>query len=241
MCSDCHGEHLILGPKEQGSLVNASRVSMATCGRCHNDERLELRYNLPADRVPSYADSYHGLALRGGSQSVANCASCHGVHNIFRSNDPRSTVNAANLSKTCGNCHAGAGDHFRIGPVHVRITTGAAHPVVKWIRWTYLLLIPMTLGFMILHNLIDFFAKLMRRQPRHESGAKVIADESQLPHRACRRDSEFPDAGFHRVRAEISRGMVGAAAVVAGRATSHFAARCIALRRLCWLLPRSTT
>jgi formate dehydrogenase gamma subunit len=173
VCSDCHGEHLILGPTEQGSLVNASRVSMATCGRCHGDERLALRYNLPADRVPSYADSYHGLALRGGSQSVANCASCHGVHNIFRSADPRSTVNAANVSKTCGNCHAGAGGHFLIGLVHVRITTGPAHPVVKWIRWTYLGLIPLTLGFMIVHNLLDFLAKLIRRQPRHETGAQV--------------------------------------------------------------------
>jgi len=173
VCSDCHGEHLILGPKEQGSLVNASRVSMTTCGRCHSDERLALRYNLPADRVPSYADSYHGLASRGGSQSVANCASCHGVHNIFRSADPRSTVNAANLSRTCGACHAGAGEHFVIGPVHVRTTTGPAPPVVKWVRWTYLTLIPLTLGFMIVHNLLDFLAKLIRRQPRHETGAQV--------------------------------------------------------------------
>jgi formate dehydrogenase gamma subunit len=173
VCSDCHGEHLILGPKEQGSLVNAGRVSMATCGRCHSDERLALRYNLPADRVPSYADSYHGLAQRGGSQIVANCASCHGVHNIFRSNDARSTVNATNLSKTCGACHAGAGDHFIIGPVHVQTASGPAHPVVKWIRWTYWLLIPLTLGFMITHNLLDFVAKLIRRQPRNETGAQV--------------------------------------------------------------------
>jgi formate dehydrogenase gamma subunit len=173
VCVDCHGEHLILAPKEPASLVNASRVSMATCGRCHSDERLAMRYNLPADRVPSFADSYHGLAMRGGSQSVANCASCHGVHNIFPSKDARSTVNAVNLPKTCGTCHAGAGGHFVIGPVHVRISTGPAHPVVKWIRWTYLALIPVTLGFMILHNLVDFLAKLIRRQPRHESGAQI--------------------------------------------------------------------
>ncbi len=173
VCSDCHGEHLILGPKEQGSLVNAGRVSMATCGRCHSDERLALRYNLPADRVPSYADSYHGLAMRGGSQSVANCASCHGVHNIYRSSDARSTVSTANLAKTCGACHAGAGEHFVIGPVHVQTARGPAHPVVTWIRWTYWLLIPLTLGFMIVHNLLDFLAKLIRRQPRHESGGQV--------------------------------------------------------------------
>ncbi len=171
VCTDCHGEHLILEPQQTGSLVNASRVSTVTCGRCHGDERLEIRYNLPADRVPSYADSYHGLAMREGSQSVANCASCHGVHNIFRSSDARSTVNAANLSKTCGACHAGAGEHFAIGPVHVQIAS--ANPVVKWIRWTYLVLIPMTLGFMILHNLIDFIAKLLRGRPRHEGSGSV--------------------------------------------------------------------
>jgi formate dehydrogenase gamma subunit len=174
VCSDCHGEHLILSPKELASLVNAARVSMVTCGRCHSDERLALRYNMPADRVPSYADSYHGLAQRGGSQSVANCASCHGVHNIFPSTDPRSMVNAANLPTTCGNCHAGAGERFTLGPVHVQTTTGPAHPVVRWIRWTYWVLIPLTLGFMIVHNLLDWLSKLIRRQPRHETGQQAV-------------------------------------------------------------------
>ncbi len=173
VCSDCHGEHLILEPQQAGSLVNASRVSLTTCGRCHNDERLALRYNLPTDRVPSYADSYHGLALRGGSQSVANCASCHGVHNIFRSADARSTVNSANLARTCGACHSGAGANFAIGAVHVQTARGPNHPIVQWIRWTYLVLIPMTLGFMILHNLLDFVAKIIRRRPRRESGAQI--------------------------------------------------------------------
>jgi formate dehydrogenase gamma subunit len=31
----------------------------------------------------------------------------------------------------------------------------------------------MTLGFMVLHNLIDFFSKVIRRRPRHETGAQV--------------------------------------------------------------------
>jgi formate dehydrogenase gamma subunit len=173
VCSDCHGEHLILGPKEPESLVNPARVSLATCGRCHNDERLALRYNLPRDKVPSYADSYHGLAQRGGSQIVANCASCHGVHNILPSKDPRSTINPANLPKTCGMCHAGAGARFAIGPVHVQTSTGPNHPIVQWIRWTYWALIPMTLGFMVLHNLIDFLAKMKRRRSHVDSGRRV--------------------------------------------------------------------
>jgi len=164
VCSDCHGEHLILAPNQPGSPVSPALVSTVTCGRCHGDKQLIQRYNLPADRLPSFADSFHGLALREGSQTVANCASCHGVHNIYPSSDPRSTVNPANLAATCGKCHPGAGTRFAIGPVHVQITAGAAEPVVRWVRQLYLLLIPLTLGFMVLHNALDFFAKLRRRR-----------------------------------------------------------------------------
>jgi formate dehydrogenase gamma subunit len=169
-CVDCHGEHLILAPENPASPVSAANVSAETCGRCHGSTRLVQLYDLPADRVPSYADSYHGLALKGGRITAANCASCHGVHNIFRASDARSTVNAANLAKTCGQCHKGAdqGD-YAIGPVHVRVASGPNHPIVKMIRWTYLVLIPVTLGFMFLHNLLDLVSKLIRRRPRHES------------------------------------------------------------------------
>jgi formate dehydrogenase gamma subunit len=174
VCVDCHGEHLITDPKSSGSPLNAVNVSGETCGRCHGDPRLALRNDLPADRLPSYAGSYHGLALKSGKVTAANCASCHGVHSILRSSDPRSTVNAANLPKTCGECHKGVvDDKFTIGPIHVRTEAGPNHPVVQWIRWTYLALIPMTLGFMVLHNLLDFLSKLIRRRPRHETGEQV--------------------------------------------------------------------
>ncbi len=173
VCTDCHGEHVILGPTEPESLVNPARVSSVTCGRCHADERLAARYNLPADRVSTFADSYHGLALRGGAQTVANCASCHGVHNIFAPTDMRSTVYPANLAHTCGQCHPGAGDTFAIGPVHVRAEAVAEHPVVRTIRVAYWILIPLTLGFMFLHNLLDYLRKLRRKGPRSDSGEEV--------------------------------------------------------------------
>jgi cytochrome b subunit of formate dehydrogenase len=175
VCVDCHGEHLIIDPKSPNSPLNARNVSVETCGRCHGDPRLALRNDLPADRLPSYAESYHGLALKEGKVTAANCASCHGVHSILRSSDPRSTVNAANLAQTCGVCHKGANaSRFAIGRVHVQTENGPNHPVVQWIRWTYWVLIPATLGFMLLHNLLDFLAKLIRRQPRRESGEMVL-------------------------------------------------------------------
>jgi formate dehydrogenase gamma subunit len=173
VCTDCHGEHAILAPREPQSLVNPARVSSVTCGRCHSDERLAQRYNLPSDKVPSFEDSFHGLAMRGGSQTVANCASCHGVHNILPSSDPRSTVHPANVGKTCGACHPGAGERFAIGAVHVRPATASEHPVVRWIRVAYYVIIPFTIVFMLLHNAADFFAKMIRGGAHVRTGEQV--------------------------------------------------------------------
>jgi formate dehydrogenase gamma subunit len=173
-CTNCHGEHLILEPSNPASALNAANISAQTCGRCHADTRLARLYDLPADRLPSYADSFHGLAVREGTLTAANCASCHGVHAILRSSDPRSTVNAANLAKTCGQCHQGIGEKLAIGPVHVRITTGLAHPVVQWIRGIYLVIIPLTLGFMVLHNLLDWLAKMRRHRQPEYGGDQVV-------------------------------------------------------------------
>jgi len=175
VCVDCHGEHLILSSKNPASPVNAANISSQTCGLCHASTRIARLYDLPADRVPSYADSYHGLALKAGKLTAANCASCHGVHNIFRSSDARSTVNPANLAKTCGQCHAGANQaRYAIGTVHVQMAEGPNHPVVRWIRWAYLILIPVTLGFMLLHNLLDFLRKLILRKRLLKQGEVVV-------------------------------------------------------------------
>ncbi len=169
-CTSCHGEHNILAPAEAGSLVNPARVSTVTCGRCHADERLAARYNLSQDKLPSFQDSFHGLASRGGSQTVANCASCHGIHNILASSDPRSTINPKNLTQTCGRCHPGVNQRFAIGRVHLGSATMTEHVSVRWIRLTYLWLIPLTIGFMLLHNGLDFFAKLRRGKHTHGTG-----------------------------------------------------------------------
>lgn len=168
-CTGCHGEHSIFAPAEARSLVNAARVSTATCGRCHGDERLNTRYGF-GDKVPAYQDSFHGLAVRGGQKSAANCASCHGVHNILPSADIRSTINPANLKQTCGQCHPGVGEKILQGKVHVRTAGGVEHITVKWIRLAYYFLIPATIGFMLFHNGLDWLAKVRRHKPHHGTG-----------------------------------------------------------------------
>ena len=117
LCTDCHGEHKIVKHTNETSPVNAAHIR-DTCGSCHGDLRLSRKFGLPSDRMISFDSSFHGLAAKGGSQTVANCASCHGVHNILPSSDAKSTINAKNLPTTCGKCHPGAGQRFAIGPVH---------------------------------------------------------------------------------------------------------------------------
>ena len=126
VCTDCHGEHSIQAPANSASLVHPSNVP-ETCARCHGNVRLNRKFGMPADRVVSFDASYHGLASAAGSQTVANCASCHGVHNILASSDPQSTINPKNLPRTCGQCHPGAGTRFALGPVH--LWAGRAEPV----------------------------------------------------------------------------------------------------------------
>ena len=160
ICTDCHGEHKIVKPANTASPVNAAHIR-DTCGSCHGDVRLSRQFGLPPDRLVSFDSSFHGLAGKSGSQTVANCASCHGVHNILPSTDPKSTVFASNLPATCGKCHPGAGSRFAISQVHV--AEGQTEPsVLRWVREFYLLLIPVTIGLMMLHNGGDWFRKLMR-------------------------------------------------------------------------------
>jgi len=169
-CTDCHGEHRILAPGNPESPVSLANVSQVTCSRCHADIQLMGRFNVPESRVSTYQDSYHGMASNSGQQTVANCASCHGVHNIFRSSDPRSTVNKANLSKTCGKCHPDAGQRFTIGPVHTLPASTGGGRALNFVKAFYLLAIPVILGFMVLHNFLDWWRKARRILAQYRAG-----------------------------------------------------------------------
>jgi len=173
LCTDCHGEHRILKHTSQASPVNVSQIR-DTCGSCHGNVRLTRRFGMPSDRLVSFDSSFHGLAAKAGSQTVANCASCHGVHNILPSSDPRSTINPRNLPQTCGKCHEGAGTRFAISRVH--IAEGRSEPAaLRWVRQFYLLVIPVTIGLMLLHNGGDWIRKLIRLRFRGYATARAPA------------------------------------------------------------------
>ena len=165
-CTDCHSEHRITGLKNA-----APEVSAEVCSRCHASERINTMYNLPADRVTTFFQSYHGLAAQYGSTMAANCGSCHGYHKILPSKDPDSTINRAHLVQTCGKCHPGADEKFAGGRIHVDIASaraasgreGLGVQINSWVRQIYLILIFATIGGMFVHNFLLFVRKVAAR------------------------------------------------------------------------------
>ncbi len=167
-CTTCHGEHGILSSQDPRSPVSPARVAEATCTPCHESAALNERYELPTGKIQSYVDSYHGLKSQAGDKTVANCASCHGAHLILASNDPKSTVHADNLQKTCGECHHGITADVARRPIHETATdhkSGLAH-IVKII---YLGLIFSVIGGMAFHWAIDWIKQardVLRKTPQ---------------------------------------------------------------------------
>ncbi|HXE91549.1 MAG TPA: cytochrome c3 family protein [Terriglobales bacterium] len=168
VCTDCHGIHLIKAHIDPTSSVASQALARTTCAKCHEGMRLSEEFGVPGRRITTYLDSYHGLASRLGSGVVANCASCHGVHNILPSSDPRSTISKENLVHTCGQCHPGASQNFAAGKVHldVPVSRDMGSLGTLWVRRFYIVLIAFTLGGMVLHNAILWRCQALAHRAR---------------------------------------------------------------------------
>ena len=168
VCTDCHSEHAILSPKDLESTVYTTKVA-DVCSRCHDDMALSRQYGFLPNRMKTYAQSYHGTASKFGEVRVANCASCHGFHDIRASGDPKSSIYPENLPKTCGQCHPGATKHFSEGKIH-NVADAAADikdqsPHI--IKTVYIVVISAIIAVFLLFIAADLFRRTIRRK-RHE-------------------------------------------------------------------------
>ncbi len=159
-CTDCHGVHAI------ARAADPIRGPRGSCAHCHEAVRLTEEFGVSANRVSTYQSSYHGLASRMGLRAAADCSSCHGAHDILRSSDPRSAIHRNNLTKTCGKCHPGVQANFARGKVHFVAgeITDLPSRINTWIRWIYTAAIVLTIGFMLLHNLLVWWRKAQARR-----------------------------------------------------------------------------
>jgi predicted CXXCH cytochrome family protein len=108
-CITCHGVHNIVPVKSPSSKVNGVNI-VNTCASCHNNAGYMKTYNpgLTTDQLEKYKTSVHGERIFKGDAKVANCASCHGNHDIKHVKDPSSKVYPTNIPQTCNKCHGDA-------------------------------------------------------------------------------------------------------------------------------------
>lgn len=169
-CVDCHGNHAIKTTAAPQSPISGRRISGETCGRCHSAVQLMEMHGLPASALTEYRESFHGLQGAFGDRRVANCASCHGYHEILPSWNPTSRISPANLPTTCGQCHVGAKPGFASGGVH-HLPRSFGHRLVDIVQTMYRMMIVGIIGLMFLHNGLDWFR---RWKDRHGSLRQVL-------------------------------------------------------------------
>ncbi len=162
ICTNCHGEHEIRMRSDPKSQVNAANIPN-TCSACHSSAPLMTQYGVRTKQVKTYEDSFHGIAIKFGQKQAANCASCHGVHDILPASDPRSSVNVANIPHTCGVCHKDANANYARGRIHVDAGDPEAG-IIYYIAFFFKYLTITTLVVLIINIILDFRRKLISRR-----------------------------------------------------------------------------
>ncbi len=179
VCTDCHSEHSIQPSWVKTSTVYPANISRTTCPWCHSAEVITDKYGLVTKRVTKYLDSYHGVDSRAGRNEVANCASCHGYHDIRPSTDAKSSINPANLPNTCGNCHPNAGENFAKGKIHINISPKREIGVYI-VRRIYTVLILLIIGGMVLHNALIIFKRVRERYKEAKEGMVIRFNRGEI-------------------------------------------------------------
>lgn len=108
-CITCHGAHGIVSVHNPASPVYPLNI-VKTCTKCHADAAFMRTYDpgLAVDQLDKYRTSVHGKRNAQGDPKVAQCASCHGSHDILSAKDTKSSVYPANIPSTCSHCHSNA-------------------------------------------------------------------------------------------------------------------------------------
>jgi hypothetical protein len=105
----------------------------------------------------TYVADFHGTTVTlfekqspDAPSNKAVCYDCHGVHDIRATDDPEAAVIKENLLKTCQKCHPDATTNFPASWTSHFQPTFEQQPLVASVNLFYLILIPGTIGFMLL-------------------------------------------------------------------------------------------
>ena len=138
VCIDCHEGHKIVTPKDSAWF----RGIVWECGTCH--ERV----------TKTYFETYHGQVTELGFGITAKCSDCHTAHAMLPPNDPKSSVNRANLVATCSRCHPDANAKFVAYMPHADPQSHARNPGLYWVWFFMTALLVSVFAVFGLHTLL---------------------------------------------------------------------------------------
>ncbi|WP_090095280.1 cytochrome c3 family protein [Candidatus Frackibacter sp. WG13] len=159
-CNACHGEHNV----QKLELTKQEEVKM--CTQCHQGAILE-----------GYKQSFHGKAVLLGSQESASCVDCHGAHKALGDEVAASPVSAKNKPATCAKCHQDAQANFAKGSEHLTLSAKDKNKIPYYISKAYIWLIILTIGFMLVHILIELFGKFRKAK---KDDITIDVDDSDI-------------------------------------------------------------
>lgn len=139
-CASCHTAHGIQRTDTQKWQLHA----IEQCGTCHEES------------LATYRDTFHGQVTALGFTPVAKCVDCHQQHKVLATTDPKSPVNAANLTTTCGKCHQGANANFVKYNPHANKHDKSRLPVLYYSARFMDALLVFVFGFFGLHTFLWF-------------------------------------------------------------------------------------
>ena len=148
------------------------------------------KYGISTDVFDTYVADFHGTTVTlfekqspDAPSNKAVCYDCHGVHDIRATDDPEATVIKENLLKTCQKCHPDATTNFPASWTSHFQPSFEQQPLVASVNIFYLILIPGTIGFMLLVVFSDAGRSLINRVKKHppEDGAPSSDGVSTTP------------------------------------------------------------
>ena len=116
-CAGCHGgdattdDDEIAMNEEKGFIGVPDRtVRYKVCINCHSDDQVMKRYGsvLQVDQYKKLENSVHFQSSFNNQGPIADCITCHSVHNIKSVDDPQSGVYPTKVIELCGSCHSSA-------------------------------------------------------------------------------------------------------------------------------------
>ena len=182
-CIDCHGVHNIGDPTTASFRLKSPEI----CAKCHTDASRMAKYNISTNVLNTYVADFHGttveLFAKESPDAPTNkpvCFDCHGIHDIKKIDDPNSTVFKQNLLRTCQQCHPNATtaaftgawmSHYNASPQN--------YPLVYYVNLFYWILIPVTIGGLLLYIALDFYRRLRRRSRTAKSDQQSAIGDQQ--------------------------------------------------------------